>query len=72
MAAKENSNDDKGEEEMKHNVFDTDYESYTGADFDGGISHADFQEALDDMKRYGSLKESALQHGITDIEYLFP
>lgn len=72
MAANDKSNDDKGEEEMKHNVFDTDYESYTGADFDGGFSHADFQEALDDMKRYGSLKESALQHGITDIEYLFP
>ena len=72
MAAKENSNDDKGEEEMKHNVFDTDYDSYTGAEMDNGVSHADYMAALDDMKRYGSLKESALQHGITDIDYLYP
>ena len=73
MAANDNSNDNEGEdEEMKHNVFDTDYDSYIGADDDYGFGHADFQEALDDMKRYGSLKESVLQHGITDIEYLFP
>lgn len=73
MAANDNSNDNEGEdEEMKHNVFDTDYDSYIGADYDGGFGHVDFQEALDDMKRYGSLKESALQHGIDNIEYLFP
>ena len=73
MAAQDKESNDKGEDsDMKHNVFDQDYDSYTGAETDNGISHADYMAALDDMKRYGSLKESALQHGITDIEYLFP
>ena len=73
MAAQDKETNDEGEDsEMKHNVFDQDYDSYTGAEMDAGFSHADYMAALDDMKRYGSLKESALQHGITDIEYLFP
>lgn len=73
MAAQDKEINDEGEDsEMKHNVFDQDYDSYTGAEMDAGFSHADYMAALDDMKRYGSLKESALQHGITDIEYLFP
>jgi len=73
MAAQDKESNDKGEDsDMKHNVFDQDYDSYTGAEMDEGVSHADYMAALDDMKRYGSLKESALQHGITDIEYLFP
>lgn len=29
-------------------------------------------EVIEDGKRYGSMKESFLAHGITDIEYLFP
>lgn len=62
------------EEEMKHNVFDTD---------DNAIMHAediDFSAVFADAKRFGSLKESWLQHadeieqtyGIKDIEWLFP
>ena len=54
--------------EMKHNVFDDDYE-YDDEDV---ISHSDIMEAIEDAPRYGSLKDSFLQHGITDIEYLFP
>ena len=36
------------------------------------LKHAEIQSAIADGKRYGSLKESFLQHGITDIDYLFP
>lgn len=53
---------------MKHNVFEND-ETITG---NGVLSHAEQMEIINDGKRYGSLKESALQHGIENIEYLFP
>lgn len=52
-------------DEMKHNVF----EGETDTDV---ISHSEMMAVIEDGKRYGSLKESALQHGINDIEYLFP
>ena len=59
--------DDEDEEEidMKHNVFDNDNEENT-------LSHAEMSEIIADGKRYGSLKESFLQHGIDNIETLFP
>lgn len=72
----------EGDEDMKHNVFETDT-------YDNTLAHAEaFDEILRDAKRFGSLKESAIQHGyedletsdvlahadygITDINYLFP
>jgi HK97 family phage major capsid protein len=55
-----------GGENMKHNVFDTED---VQKDF---LSHADTVAILSDAKRYGSLKESVLAHGITNIDYLFP
>lgn len=65
------SDDDKdskgGKENMKHNVFDND-----NNDQGDVLSHADMQAVFDDARRYGSLKDSVLQHGIEDIEYLFP
>ena len=58
-------NDDtdvEGDEDMKHNVFETDTEDNT-------LAHAEvFDEILRDAKRYGSLKESAIQHGYEDLE----
>ena len=54
---------DEGDEEddVKHNVFE-------GDDNMNALAHAeDFAEILRDAKRYGSLKESALQHGYDDI-----
>lgn len=51
---------------MKHNLFDGDT---TGPDV---LSHADMTAIIADAKRYGSLKESVLAHGITDIDFLFP
>jgi len=53
------------DEKMKHNVFESDNQ-------DNVLSHSDMEAIISDAKRYGSLKESVLQHGITDIEYLFP
>lgn len=60
--------EEEGEDEyMKHNIFDTDTDNA-----DNVLSHAEEMEIVEDMKRYGSLKESCLQHGITGIEMLFP
>ena len=56
-----------GNENMKHNVFDQE-------DFydDTTLSHSEMEAIISDAKRYGSLKDSVLAHGITDINYLFP
>lgn len=73
MAAKENDTDEGEDEKMKHNVFDSDLsEGYAGYGDDDAISHSDVMAAVEDMKRYGSLKESALEHGIQNLPYLFP
>jgi len=59
--------DEDGGNNMKHNIFDND-ESYQG----DVISHAEMTAVIADAKRYGSMKDSAIAHGIEDIEYLFP
>ena len=71
QALEENGqNDDEEENEgMKHNVFDNDEEFIGGSDV---ISHSEMEAIISDAKRYGSLKDSALAHGIDNIEYLFP
>ena len=71
-------NKNEGEDnEMKHNVFENQNDNNQNA-----LTHADMEAILRDAKRYGSLKESMLQHadnfGIvpgkdgTKIEDLFP
>lgn len=67
MVAKNNNKDSEGGENMKHNVFDQD-----GQQNENVISHSDLQAVIADAKRHGSLRESALAHGITDIQYLYP
>ena len=71
--ADENQNENNGEgedEEMKHNVFENDNNKKNE------LTHADMEMILKDAKRYGSLKESVLQHkdnfGIENIDMLFP
>ena len=61
----EEEDDDMGA--IAHNLFE-------GKNADNGdvLSHSEMQEIIDDGKRYGSMKESFLAHGITNIEYLFP
>lgn len=64
-------NSEGGDNTMKHNVFDQSEEQNENV-----LSHDAMQTIIDDGKRYGSLKESFLQHadeyGIDNIEYLFP
>ena len=60
-----------GEDEMKHNVFDNE----NVKENNDVLTHAEEEAILRDAKRYGSLRESCLQHGITNIDaagYLFP
>ena len=57
------------EDAIMHNIFD---QSNDALELDNTISHADVGEVVGDMKRYGSLKESVLAHGITNLDYLFP
>ena len=63
----EHSDDLEGDDVMKHNVFDR-----STMDDDDVLSHADQEVIFSDAKRYGSLKDSVLAHGITQIDYLFP
>lgn len=65
----EETDDEKGgNETMKHNVFENDQqENNTEV-----ISHSEMKAIIADAKRYGSMKESVLQHGIEHIDYLFP
>ena len=65
---KNNEEDEGDDEDMKHNVFNND-ENYNEDDV---LTHGEIETIIADAKRYGSLKESVLSHGITDIEFLFP
>lgn len=66
--ALEEQQNNKGEgKEMKHNLFEQDRENEENV-----LSHADMQAIFSDAKRYGSLKDSVLAHGIDNIDYLFP
>lgn len=67
--SEDNNNDDSkgGSKVMKHNVFDK--EDTTQMDV---LSHSDLEAIFADAKRYGSLKDSVLAHGIEQIDYLFP
>ena len=73
-AKKENNEENEGENKMKHNVFENDNQDNTLIHKDNGeaLTHSEMSEIFSDAKRYGSLKDSALAHGISDIEYLFP
>ena len=62
---------DEEDDDMKQNAFDKTVEMNGSDANENTISHADETAIFADVKRYGSLKESALQHGVTNIEYLF-
>ena len=66
-----NNENNGGEEEMKHNVFENDNKQGNNT-----LSHAEMETIFTDAKRFGSLKESVMQHGeqfgIENIDYLFP
>lgn len=50
---------------MKHNVFDQE----TAGDV---LTHSEMAEIMEDARRNGSLADAVLQHGIEQIDYLFP
>ena len=64
-------NDREGDDnDMKHNIFDNDNE-------DDVLNHsAIVQDAINDAKRYGSMKESFIEHAavnnIEHLDYIFP
>ena len=70
----DDENDDEmeqGDEDMKHNIFDNDTQN------NDTLAHAEIlNDVVADAKRYGSLKESFLQHAavnnITNYNYLLP
>lgn len=68
QALEDAGQDDEGDGDMKQNVFDNDFER----DQDNVLSHADMDAIITDAKRYGSLKDSVLAHGIENIGYLMP
>lgn len=61
------NNSKEDDEKMKHNVFEGD--TYDSNDT---LSHSDMQAIISDAKRYGSMKDAVLAHGIEHIDYLFP
>lgn len=72
----DSDNNDGGNEDMKHNVFDMEQ----AVDTSGVLMHSDgtpvtveeVNTIFADMKRYGSLKDACLNHGIDEVDYLFP
>lgn len=63
----DDSDETKGGNTMKHNIFDMD-DQYP----ENTLSHSEMTAIISDAKRYGSLRESVLAHGIESIDYLFP
>lgn len=60
--------DEEEKEDMKHNVFEGDFDYQD----DDVLTHAEMTEIFSDAKRYGSMKDAVLAHGIEQIDYLFP
>ena len=67
----EDDNTEGGNNTMKHNVFDQQNDRQ-----DDVLSHSEIKTIISDAKRFGSMKESVLQHaeeyGIQQIDYLIP
>ena len=67
----DNEEDDEEDNNMKHNVFDQQETQERNV-----LSHDAMATIISDAKRFGSMKESVLQHadtyGIQQIDWLFP
>ena len=66
-AALENAEKDGGNGKMQHNAFEDGVENNQEV-----LTHAEMEEIMSDAQKLGSLKEAVLQHGITNIDMLFP
>lgn len=58
----ESDDSEKGNSNMKHNIFDNTEENDETLEHSLGMD-CDFEKAISDMSRYGSLKKSFLAHG---------
>ena len=63
---KENEDNKEEDSVMKHNVF----EQQNGEQQENVLCHADVKAAFDDAKRYGSLKDSFVAHGLKEVTYM--
>ena len=63
---KENEDNKEENSVMKHNVF----EQQNGDQQENVLCHADVKAAFDDAKRYGSLKDSFVAHGLKEVTYM--
>lgn len=75
--SEDNNDDDSkgGTNTMKHNVFDKDDRQKENVliHSDGSeVSSEEISTIFGNIKRYGSLKDSVLAHGIDNVDYLFP
>lgn len=82
---KEDSNKEDEDNNMKHNAFEEQSDNVINEN-DETISQSDMEAVIADAKRYGSMKESAIQHGFdniishadttkygfSNVDYLFP
>lgn len=59
--------DDEDTPKMKHNAFSDDYNEEENT-----LTHAEMEAITADAQRLGSMKEAFLQHGINQIDMLFP
>lgn len=74
-ASGKDNDENEGEDDMKQNAFANDRENDTIVHADNGdvyISVDEMNATFADAKRLGSMKEAVIQHGITEIETLFP
>lgn len=74
-ASGKDNDEDEGEKEMKQNAFANDRENDAIVHADNGdvyISAEEMNSVVADAKRLGSMRESVIQHNITDIDFLFP
>jgi len=58
--------DDEGDTAMHHNIFDKTEET------ENTLSHDDLNDILKEAPRYGNLKDAFIEHGIENLEVLFP
>lgn len=69
-------NESEEDDTMKKNVFDEAHKNDTPSGSKYELTHADFEEAVKQAQKGGSLKDAlenvALQHGIENLEILFP
>lgn len=70
MEALDNKDDNNKEEtNMKHNAFDS---AEVNTQVEDTLSHSEVEAIFADATRSGSLKYAVLQHGIDNMEYLYP